>query len=344
MKVAVAWNNDHSGIVNRFGRPSPERYGRTAVENVANALGAAGHDVLLCEADKGMVATLERFMPPDAQGQPTGMVFNMAYGIQGEARYTHVPGMLELAGIPYTGSSPLGHALALDKVITKRLIRDMGLPTPAFRVMRDGGAGTGNLRFPVVVKPLHESTSLGLQLVHDREALPAAVRAIVAQYDQPALVEEYVEGREICVGLLGNESPEVLPFVEHDFGSRAVRLITFEDKQHRTQDEPVKVCPAPVVAGLARELRDVAIGTFHACHCRDYARVDFRVDREGHPWVLEINSMAALGASASYAVSAGVAGYSFGALVQRILDVAHRRAFGFGIDEEAPARLEQAAA
>ncbi|TIV91204.1 MAG: ATP-grasp domain-containing protein, partial [Mesorhizobium sp.] len=163
----------------------------------------------LCEGDKGLLATLERFMPPDPQARPSGMVFNMAAGIQGECRLTHVPAMLEMAGIPYTGSSPLGHGLALDKVITKRLIRDSGVPTPNFRVMRRGTEGTGDLRFPVVVKPRHESSSFGLQLVHEPARLRQAVEVIVTQYAQDALVEEYIEGREITVALLGNGELEV---------------------------------------------------------------------------------------------------------------------------------------
>src|SRR5262252_7577123 len=220
MRVAVVWNNDHSGVLNRFGQPCPERYGLRTVENVLTALREFGHNALLSEGDKGMLAALERFMPPDRQGRPTGMVFNMAYGIQGECRYTHVPAMLEMAGIPYTGSSPLGHALALDKVITKNLIRDAGVPTPNFRVMRRGSEDTGDLRFPVVVKPRHESTSFGLRLVQEPAQLREAVESIVAQYQQDALVEEYIEGREICVALLGNDEIEVLPFVEPDFGGR----------------------------------------------------------------------------------------------------------------------------
>src|SRR5215475_5966490 len=167
MRVVVVWNNDHSGVLNRFGQPCPERYGLRTVENVMTALREFGHDALLCEGDKELLAALERFMPPDPQGRPTGMVFNMAYGIQGECRYTHVPAMLEMAGVPYTGSSPLGHALALDKVITKQLIRKVGVPTPNFQVGSRHGTDISDLRFPVVVKPRHESTSFGLQLVHD---------------------------------------------------------------------------------------------------------------------------------------------------------------------------------
>ncbi|WP_141343156.1 ATP-grasp domain-containing protein [Bradyrhizobium sp. USDA 3458] len=333
MRVAVVWNNDHTGVINRFGQLCPEKYGRRTVEYVMAALREGGHETLLCEGDKGLLTTLERFMPADPHGRPSGIVFNMAYGIQGECRYTHVPAMLELAGIPYTGSSPLGHGLALDKVITKRLIRDRGVPTPNFRVMRHGTESTGDLRFPVVVKPVHESTSFGLQLVYEPVRLREAVEQIVTEYAQDALVEEYIEGREICVALLGNGEPETLPLVEQDFGERETRLITWEDKMHMGAAEPQKICPAQIGSSLANLLRDISVATFRACQCRDYARVDIRIDPSGRPFVLEINSMAALGMSASYILAAKTAGYSFPGLVNRILDVAHTRYFGIGISE-----------
>ncbi|WP_082190707.1 D-alanine--D-alanine ligase family protein [Bradyrhizobium pachyrhizi] len=325
MRTAVVWNSDRLGVINRFGQICPEKYGRNAVENVIAALRDGGHETLLCEGDKTLLATLERFMPPDRQGRPSGIVFNMAYGIQGECRYTHVPAMLEMGGVPYTGSSPLGHALALDKVITKELIRAAGVPTPNFQVMRDGTEAVRELQFPVVVKPRHESTSFGLQLVHEPALLKPSVDAIVAQYDQDALVEEYIDGREICVALLGNEVIETLPLVEHDFADRPVRLITWEDKSHRAAAEPEKICPALVDEDLAKRLRDISVATFRACFCRDYARVDIRVDRAGQPFVLEINSMAALGQGASYVLAARAAGLGFPALANRIVDVALER-------------------
>ena len=328
MRIAVVRNHDHSGIVNRFGQPCPERYGVKTVQNVVTALRDGGHETMLCEGDKTLLATLEQFMPPDPDGSPTGMVFNMAYGIQGECRYTHIPAMLELAGVPYTGSSPLGHALALDKVITKKLLRDAGIPTPNFQVGSRHGTDISDLHFPVVVKPRHESTSFGLQLVHHPAHLAAAVEAVVGRYAQDALVEEYIEGREICVALLGNEEPEVLPLLEQDFGDRETRIITWEDKAHRAATEPQKICPAPVDEVLAAKLREISVATFRNCRCRDYARVDIRIDASGRPYVLEINSMAALGMGSSYVMAAKTAGYDFSTLVNRIINVAQRRCFG----------------
>ncbi|KLK89458.1 hypothetical protein AA309_31315 [Microvirga vignae] len=331
MRVAVVWNHDHTGVINRFGQPSPEFDDREAVERVVAALQEAGHETLLCEGDKRLLGTLERFMPPDLQARPSGIVFNMAYGIQGECRDAHVPAMLEMAGVPYTGPSPLGQALQLDKVITKRLLREAGVPTPNFRVMRRGTESTGDLRFPLVVKPCQEGNSFGLQLVHEPAQLRQAIEVIVAQYAQDALVEEYIEGREICVALLGNEELEVLPLVEQDFGDRETRLMTWEDKEHLVASAPPKICPAQIESKLATMLRDIAVATFRACESRDYARVDLRIDRSGQPFVLEINSLPALGARASYVLATTTAGYNFSSLVNRILDVAHTRYFGVGI-------------
>ncbi|RWJ01195.1 ATP-grasp domain-containing protein [Mesorhizobium sp.] len=330
MRVAVVWNHDNSGVINRFGKPRTEFDDRETVESVMAALQEGGHETLLCEGDKGLLTRLERFMPPDAQAHPSGIVFNMAYGIQGECHSSHVPAMLEMAGVPYTGSSPLGHGLALDKVITKRLIRDGGVPTPNFRVMRHGTESADDLRFPVVVKPRHESNSLGLQLVHEPAQLRQAVEVIVTQYAQDALVEEYIEGREICVALLGNGELEVLPLVEQDFGDRETRLMTWEAKNIAVA-APQKICPAQIGSNLATILRNISVAAFRACQCRDYARVDLRIDRCGQTFVLEINSMPGLSTTSSYGLAATTTGHSFSSLVNRILDIAHTRYFGIGI-------------
>ncbi|TKV74083.1 ATP-grasp domain-containing protein [Bradyrhizobium elkanii] len=325
MRVAVVRNHLHTGVVNRFGHPCREGYDLDAVRRIVAALQEGGHETLLCEGDKGLFATLERFMPPDPQALPSGFVFNLASGIQGECRLSHVPSMLELAGVPYTGAGPLGNGLALDKAIAKMLMRDRGLPTPQFCVMRRGTEGTGDLRFPLVVKPRSESSSFGLQLALEPAQLKQAVEAVTAQYGQDALVEEYVEGREVYVGLLGNEELETLPLVERDFGDREMSLVTQEDKASMALGA---ICPAQVDSKLATMLHDISVASFRACECRDYARVDIRIDRSGQPFILEINSIPGL--RSIYVQAATAAGYSFSGLINRILDVAHKRYFGVG--------------
>jgi D-alanine-D-alanine ligase len=328
MRVAVVRNREFGGVINRFGQVSPEVYGNRTVQMVAEALAGSGHEVAVLEGDKTLLAELDKFMPSGPDGQPTGIVFNMAYGIQGECRYTHVPATLEMAGVPYTGSSPLGHGLALDKVVTKILLEDAGGSTPRYRVVSSPEQSIEGLRYPLVVKPRHESTSYGLSFVRNRDEAAHAIRSVVEQYQQEALVEEYIEGREFCVGLIGNEEIEVLPIVEPDFAHRDLRLVTRADKFMQSACEPEKICPASVDGGLACRLRQLSIVTFRACHCKDFARVDLRVDRDGNAYVLEINSMASLGRTGSFILAAETAGYDFAALIRRILDETHRRYFG----------------
>jgi KamA family protein/D-alanine--D-alanine ligase len=329
MRVAVVRNYRNKGVINRFGRPCPEVYGKKSVQRVVDALRAGNHTVAEFEGDKYLLSNLEKFMPSDPQTrEPSGIVFNMCYGIQGECRYTHLPAELEMAGVPYTGSSPLGHTLSLDKVITKTLLRQAGIPTPNWAALRQLDQSLDGLRFPLIVKPRHESTSYGLHLARDHEQLEEAVADVVTQYGQDALVEQYVPGTEVCAALIGNDDIEVLPIVELDFHGRDLQTVTWEDKYHKTQDEPTKICPARLPRELVGRVKEISLATFRACHCRDYARVDIRIDPAGNPFVLEVNSMASLGPAASFVLAAQTAGYSFESLVARILDVAHQRCFG----------------
>src|SRR5436305_4096041 len=123
MKVAVVRNRSRDGVISRFGASCPETYGKRTVRQVVSALDAAGHTVAVLEGDKTLLAGLEQFIAAAAgESPPPALVFNLAYGIQGESRYTHIPAMLELAGVPYTGASPLGHGVSLDKPTAKRLM------------------------------------------------------------------------------------------------------------------------------------------------------------------------------------------------------------------------------
>lgn len=329
MKVAVVRNRKNKGIIDRLGQPCPEVCGKRTVQRVIDALRESGHTIAFFEGDKTLLSKLGKFMPldPDTE-RHTGMVFNLSYGIQGECRYTHVPSMLEMAGIPYTGAGPLGHTLSLDKTIAKLLLRDAGVPTPNFSLMSRPDQKPHWLNFPLIVKPRHESTSYGLFLVRNNRELKNAVRVVVTQYQQEALVEEYIDGREIWVSMLDNNQIEVLPLVEAAFSDRELPTLTWEDKYHKSPDEPKKICPAPVSEELAACLREISVATFRACHCKDYARVDIRVDPSGNPFVLEINSHTSLGRGGSFVLAAKKAGYSFTSLISRILDVAHERYFG----------------
>ena len=326
MKIAVV-HNRYGAPLCRFGTPTKEMYAEKQVIGVRDILREAGYEVEILEGDISLFARLSEFMPVcEKSSKPTGMVFNMSYGLQGEQRYTHVPAMLEMAGIPYTGSSPLGHALALDKVVAKRLFVEAGLPTPAYRVMDSIMDWGKPLKFPLVVKPKHESTSYGLSLVRDLMELDLAVADIRSRFLQTALVEEFIEGREFCVGILGNgPSAITLPVCELEFGNRVLKMNTFDDKYRCSGNEPTKVCPANIDETLTDRLSKLAISVFRTCHLRDYARVDFRVSQDGKPYILEVNSMASLGHNGSYEASARAMGLTPDQLILQIVKVARQR-------------------
>lgn len=134
MKIALIYNKDIHGVINTFGMQNKEFYNEQTVKKVAHSLEKAGHNVAILDGNKQIIERLENFMPSVNEGEQMGMVFNMAYGIQGESRYTHIPSMLEMLGLPYVGSSPSGHALALDKILTKIIWKNNNLSTPDFWV------------------------------------------------------------------------------------------------------------------------------------------------------------------------------------------------------------------
>ncbi len=333
MKIAIIYNYESKAVINLFGVPNRERYGLKTVKAITSALKQGGHQVKSFEGDKNIIANLEDFMPAVIAGERPGLVFNLSYGIQGKARYTHIPGILEMIGVPYLGSSPDTHAIALDKVVTKMILRQAGLPTPNFDVLNDSGSPvSGELRYPLIVKPRSEAVSYGLKIVNDEKELREGVKAIYDAFRQPTLVEEYIAGREVNVGVIGNDPPEPLPPVELEFGS-GEPIFTFEDKTHSSGREITKVCPAPLDEEKTREVQSLAVKAFQALGCLDCARVDFRMDEQGNLYILEVNSMASLGPGGSFVYAASKVGLDYDALANKLVDVATQRYFGTVIAE-----------
>ena len=328
MKIAVVYNQDSKNVINLFGMPNREQIGLQTIKRLADALKKGGHQVISLEADKNLVDRLEDFMPQVIQGERPGMVFNVSYGLQGQARYTHVPSILEMVGIPYVGSGPLGHSLALDKVVTKMLLRQRGVPTPDFAVLDTPGAELPpDLTYPMILKPKNEAVSFGLKVVDGEHSLREAAGAIFNESRQPVLAEQYITGREINVGILGNDPVEAFQPVMLDFGE-GVQIYTYEDKKGASGRTISHVCPAPIGDELTEKARDIAIQTFNVLGLSDCARIDMRLDDEGQLFVLEANSLPSLGEHGSYLVGADQAGLDFAGLANRLVDVATARYFG----------------
>ena len=328
MKIAIVYNRESQRVINLFGVPNREKYGKKNIKRIVDALKAGGHQVATFEGDKDLIDRLGEFMPRVVKGELPGMVFNLSYGIQGQARYTHVPGMLEMLGLPYVGSGPLAHSLALDKVVSKMIFVQHGLPTPEFAVLDAPGFEMPGLKFPLIVKPKNEAVSFGIQVCRSEKELRDAADAIFEKFEQPVLVERYISGREVNVGLLGNNPPEALPPAELKFGRRGPQIYTYEDKMRKSGREITIECPAAIGDELTAKAQDLAKRAFAVLGCYDCARVDMRLDSDGDLYILEVNSLPSMGAHGSYVEGAAQVGLDFAGLCNRLVEVASARYFG----------------
>jgi D-alanine-D-alanine ligase len=288
---------------------------------ITAAIESYGHTVVPLEATADLPRALADAAPD--------VVFNIAEGLRGRGREAQVPALCELSAIPYTGSDATALALSLDKGLTKHVLRSAGIDTPSFQVMTTGRERLLPLRYPVIVKPNAEGTSKGItsaSVVTSDASLRAAARALVERYDQPALIEEYVSGRELTVGLLGERRPRVLPVMEVVFlGEARHPVYGFEEKQSFTPWVRSD-CPAALSPAELRRVEKAARDAFTALGCRDVARVDLRMAPDGRVYVLEINPLPGLTPEWSdMCAIAGAAGMDHRALVGEILASALRR-------------------
>ena len=329
MKIAVVYNREHNGVINLFGTPNREKYQKVSIKRITDGLKKFGHQVKSFEGDKDLIRNLESFMPRVLKGELPGLVFNLSYGIQGNARYTHVPGILEMIGIPYVGSNPLSHSLALDKVVAKMIFCQHGIPTPEFVVLDNHEKITVDLPFPLIVKPKNEAVSMGIQIVTNEEELKSAVTEIFKMFNQSVLVERYIEGREINVALIGNNPPEALPPCEIVFPKdKGPRIYTIEDKKHTSGREIEVKCPVSLSNELIENAKQIALKAYLALGCYDFSRVDMRLDKDNNLYVLEINSLPSLGEHGSFTHAAHNIGLDFPQLVNRLAETASARYFG----------------
>lgn len=259
------------------------------IDAITKAIESYGHQVTHLEANGDFPRALIT--------SGVDLVFNIAEGIRGRNREAQVPSLCELLGIAYTGSDSATLSLCLDKGLCKRLLRAQGIDTPQFQVLVTGREKLRPFRYPVIVKPNAEGTSKGItssSVVDDEAGVRTAAKELIERYDQPALVEEYIFGRELTVGLLGERKPRVLPTMEVVFLERSERPVyDYECKQnwerHVRYDVPAKLSPQDEKA-----VAHVARATFNALGCRDVARVDLRLAPDGRVWVIEVNPLPGL--------------------------------------------------
>jgi len=279
---------------------------------VMNALGTLGHTAQSLDFDANFVDALREIRPD--------VVFNALHGTGGEDGT--IQGILEWLGIPYTGSDLTSCAIAMDKHLAKKLLAAEGLPTPAWDTF-DLSGGTlpllpGSLNLPLVVKPRASGSSAGVSIVRTHEEWTRAMIELASRTTQ-ILAEEYIAGREFGVGILGEEA---LPVVE---------IIATSDEFY-SYDAKYKpggsrhIVPAPIDDDLTSRLQMLALSMHRMIGLRDYSRTDFILTKEGRPYILEINALPGLTPMSLFPDVARVAGISFDALIERLIQFALGRA------------------
>jgi len=353
-RVLILWNQVDDDVVElwrRDGRRTPDwdptkivepwDTVREEVELIVKSIEQAGHECIAVNIEdrfETLLATLERERP-DA-------VMNLIEWFHDDVEHeTHVPALFELLGISYTGNRPLALSLCQKKPHAKALLAANGLPVPKGIVVEHGAAPADKdlaLRYPLIVKPAFDDASGGIDagsVVHTRAELDTRVRLVVDEHKMPALIEEFVEGREIHCALLGNDPPEALPLYEMVFKQNTVDnegrilpgIITYRAKWDPYSKDyyamESKCPPVDLEPEIVKHIQSVAVRAFHVLGCRDYARVDMRLDpKTGEPFILEVNPNPDLADGCAYAQCVRASGRTYEQAIGEIVGFALARA------------------
>ncbi len=310
---------------------------------MVDAIRSAGHECEFLEGDRTLMERLPKFNPD--------ICFNICEGHFGDSREAQIPALLEMMRIPYTGSKVLALALALDKPMTKRIFHWHSLPTPAFQEFdRADSPLDEDLKYPLFVKPSREGTSMGVSaksIVKNEDELREQVSFIINKYRQPALVETYIEGREITVGMVGNligpvarrmpvnpNAPRIqaglyfLPPMEVNLKPFETTDTVYSNRLKVALAEELDyLAPAPIDDETIDELNWLAAAVFRVMGALDVARVDFRLDENDNskPYILEINPLPGLSSISDLVIEARADGIEQASLVNMILEAGMKR-------------------
>jgi D-alanine-D-alanine ligase len=338
LKIGMVFDNTGVSISKK--RPTRSTTHQVSVEResvpqtaeaIEEVLVAEGHEVVRLPIDYPLRSFVRALAATEVD-----LIFNLCDDVDDNSHLEPcVAGLLELLGIRYTGSALWTLALTLSKPWTKALLISRGLRTPGYFVADSPlTARPDRLSFPLIVKPANEDASIGISsasVVRSENQLRKQVDFVLENFRQPALVEEFVEGREVNVGIAGNMKPQVLPLSEISFSSvpaGAERIVTYRGKWVEDSVEytmTVPICPAKVDDRLATEIRSMALAAYEATGCHDYARVDFRLKDGEIPYILEVNANPDIGPGAGLARSARAFGWQYRDLVLNIVEFALER-------------------
>ncbi|MDH5783468.1 MAG: ATP-grasp domain-containing protein [Candidatus Bathyarchaeota archaeon] len=325
MRIALILNTRHAESEFEVEYDPPH-----TIELIKHGILTTGHEYIFIEADENFVENLKALKP--------NLVFNRAEGLRGDSRESHVPAILEMLGIPYVGSNVLTTAIGLNKAWAKKVLLYHGISTPKFYVCKsDQEAERIRGGFPYILKPNEEGSSMGIteeNLVHDKTQLRTRLKQVIEEYQQPILIEQFIQGREFSTGLLGRpgQNPEVLSILEIDFskfpevggvfGQRAKTVLDSLDHY---------ICPAQIPKNLRKLLERISIDVWYALDVKDFARIDFRMNEKEKLFFLEINPLPGMDFDTEendlsfYPYMAMKSGYTYDELIRRLLESACAR-------------------
>ncbi len=295
------------------------------VEIIAAALEAKGHQVVWLGGGEQFLDSIRR--------EEVDFVFNIAEGRGSyRSREAQVPSILEMLDIPYTGSDPLCLSVCLDKPLTKKILVAEGIKTPRWLVVEDKESQSvlslEGFNYPVIIKPAYEGSSKGIRQTSISHSLHQAVneiRRLLELYGQPVMVEEFIDGDEVTVGIVGNKIPKIVG-VMRILPRNKVEHFVYSLEVKRDYEALVDYeCPARLKSEIVKNIEDVSLRIFKTLGCRDFARVDFRVKGDGTLYFIEINPLPGLGTYSDLIIMAIKTGWTHQRIIDAVLDAALKR-------------------
>ena len=322
MRIIIIYNDDLDNVITKLGVQNQEPYSERAISKMRSVFEDNGFEVQLLDGNLDMFGKLRELIN---RKDRIPFVFNRSYGIQGENRYSHIPSVFEMLGIPYFGSGPFGHTLALDKIVSKEIMRAHNIATPDFWQFKKEKDLEQEVKFPIIVKPSMDAGSIGIKIVENKKQLKEAFEAQKLGFSQILFGEKFIKGREFVLGIMGNgDDLECFPLIEIDLDEGPETVQTKDGKINA----PKEKYEADLPDETKKRIEDDAKKLFHLLRLRDYARADLRMDEEGNYYFLEINSMASLSDRASYTFTAKAAGYEYDELIMKLFEIAVQKYFG----------------
>jgi D-alanine-D-alanine ligase len=316
-RVAIVRNKTSHGTIGRLGPRAREDERQTSLQHLIDALREQDYTVKMFEGDMTLLRELRKFLPPHPRtGAPGGVVLNMSTGIQGVGRRVHVPSLLEMAGVAYTGADPLTEACLCDRFALLTRLQAHGVPIPNFRLMTFWRAEPPpDLPFPIALRGRDDADDTRL-IVRTRLEFSGALSRLMAVPSRGILCEAWLEGTMISVGVLGNKRLRCLPIASSTRNGQGID------------------CPTTIDAQIAYRCRSLAMRAFRSVGCRDFARVDLMLDRDGQPKVTGLHTNTILEKRGTMAIMARAAGLSLEQLIATIVELAGERS---GVDRGSPA-------